>query len=247
MRSCGCHIALEFLGIRPDTIEKCSRNPLVDGYIEFLQVLGKDACSCTNTRANVDERALRCHVPAILVMVDDNIDLRLRGNVIIRARSRTVDKSKIGAFLERLCSHMLHFDVEQVDKRPVLLVADAAFVEDPCCEGFRIGMFCNLGKGHSRRDRIRIRILVGDDSQCALPAGKEGKEPLGYPARMLLFDLEDRRPCNHFLGIEHKFRPGSSELLPVHRIDRTCDYLDSRVTFLDGEDCSKVGIAIYRS
>ena len=44
---------------------------------------------------------------------------------------------------------MLHLDIEQVDKRAVLLVADVAFVEDPYDEALWIGPSGNLSECES--------------------------------------------------------------------------------------------------
>ena len=181
------------------------------------------------------------------MVVDDDIDLGLGRNIVVRAGRRAVDQGKVGALLECFGSQVLHLDIEQVDKRPVLLVADIALIEDPGGEGFWVCVLCDLGKRHGRGDRIGIRVLVGDDPECAFPACKQGEEPLGDPARVLLLDLEDRGPGNHFLRVEDKIRAGSGKFLAVHRIDDPGDDLHEGIPFLDREDCREVCIAAHRS
>ncbi len=181
---------------------------------------------------------------SLAVVVDDDVDLRLGRHVVVGARPLAVDHRKVGALLKSISGEVFHLDIEQVDKRAVLLVADVSLVKDPGGKRFCIGLFCDLGKRHGRRDRIRVRVLVGDDPQRPLPAGEQGEEPLRDPACVLFFHLEDRLPCNHFLRVEDKIRPGRGQFLAVHRVGRAGNNLHTGIAFPDGKDCREVCIAI---
>ena len=181
---------------------------------------------------------------SLAMMVDDDIDLCLGRHIVIGTRPLAVDHRQVGALRKGVGGQVLHLDIEQVDERTVLLVADVSLVEDPGGERFPIGLFCDLGERHGRRDRVRVRVLVGDDPQCPFPAGEQREEPLRDPARVLFFYLEDCLPCNHFLRVEDKIRPGCGQFLAVHRVGRAGNNLHTGVPFPDDENRRKVCIAV---
>jgi hypothetical protein len=61
---------------------------------------------------------------------------------------------------------------------------------------------------------------------------------------VLFFYLEDCLPCNHFLGVENKIRPGRGQFLAIHRVGREDDDLHGGIPFPDGKNCRDVRITV---
>ena len=144
---------------------------------------------------------------AVLVVVDHDMHPRPWREGVVHPGRGAVDEGKVGAVLNGLGLHLLHLDIEEVDHCAVLLVPDDPVIEDPAGKLLGIRVPGDGCKGHCASDRVRVGILVRDDSKSPLPTRKEIVEALREPADMEPVDLVDCGPGNHLLRIEDEVCP----------------------------------------
>ena len=157
--------AQEVQRLSPDGEQQCGRQHRIDLHLKGFDVLGKVRRRRADLLAVIDEPGLDGFCG---VVVDHDIDGRLRRDVVVCAWRRVIDEGDEGvlrAIQKRAGVERFEVDFEQIDERAVLLVGDIAAVEDVSLVDPGVGG--DPAQGERAGETVRIWVVVADDVEFA--------------------------------------------------------------------------------